>query len=299
MLQLQVTAPGGRKAEVECEPSATFGDVKARIQTAFGVPQDKQRLFCNRKERKNAAETLASAGVTSKTKLMLMLAPGFEMPPEPTTSAASTEASEAPAAEDEGPPVDIDGELPLPAGADASAAGSSALVHVRQGRHRYHVRIPQGLAEATFGELADYLAASLLFPPGVPSGELRFITKGKTPARSDALGSADGKEITVMLLFREGFHLAAEGAAWLRERSTELSNAEAEIEKLAKRIEANFSDAETSVRLAEVGGLIEILKQSVDSVRVREVLLTEMASFRDRVHAAHDRLEVLRKGVRL
>jgi len=258
MLKLVVTAPGGRKAELECEPSATFGDVKVRIEKTLGVPLDKQKLLCNGKERKNAAETLASAGVTGKSKLMLMLTPGYQMPPAPTAVASSSEepAAAVDVVEDEGEAeaLDLDGELPLPTGAVRLSDGAG-VVHVRQGKNRYHVKVPHGLGTATFGELADYLVASLLFPPGLPSAELRLIAKGKTASRSDTLATDATREASVMLLFREGFHLAAEGANWLRERSVELTEAEALLEKLGKRIEANFSNEETYVQLEQVAGL--------------------------------------------
>merc|ERR1719387_1405970 len=150
------------------------------------------------------------------------------------------------------------GDPPTPAG----------MVHVRQGRNRYHVRVPQGLGNATFGELADYLARTFL--QGVPASELRFIARGKTPAEGDALGPAGCGDASVMLLFREGFHTNADSAVWLRESKAELQEAEQEIARLAKRIEANFSNEDTSLKLAEVGGVVATLRQSVDSVRVFE-----------------------------
>lgn len=308
MLKLVVVAPDKRKVELDCDPSLTFQQVKEHLETQLGVPPDKQRLLCNGKERKNGAETLAAAGVGAKSKMMLMLVPGYTMPPAPAaataddgSAAAATGGGEdgAEAADTAG--VDLEGELPLPPGTEAAAAvgdAGVAVVHVRQGRNRYHVRVRQGLASATFGELADCLSAHML-PAGVPASECRLICKGKTAERSDPLCAAGGAEMTVMLLFREGFHVANEGADWLRERSAELQEAEAKIERLGKRIEANFSDQETSLRLAEVGGLVETLKQSVEIVRVRENKLEEMRAFRDRVLAADARLEVLRKGVRL
>lgn len=296
-MKLVITAPDKRKVELELEPSATFQQVKVRIEQELGVPPDKQRLLCNGKERKNGAETLAAAGVSAKSKLMLMLAPGYSMPaPAAEAGAASEGRGTGTPAEVEPEPVVIEGELPLPAG--AAAAESSAVVHVRQGQKRYHVRVPHGLATATFGELADYLAAELL-PRGVPASELRLICRGKTVERPDVLNPGGGAELSVMLLFREGFYVAAEGASWLRERSAELTDAEVQIERLGKRIEANFTDAETSLRLAEVGTLVETLKQSVDSVRVSEATIPEMREFRERVLAADARLEVIRKGVRL
>jgi len=270
----------------------------------YRKPADKQKLLCNGKERKNAAETLTAAGVKGNAKLMLMLAPGFKMPEAPASANSTSDAAGEAAAdgdvEMEGAALNIDGELPLPEGFAASADTVAGSIHVRQGRHRYHIKVPQGLTTATFGELADYLVSSLLFPPGVPANELRFICKGKTAERSQPLAAVASKEASVLLMFREGFHLAEEGATWLKERSSELEQAEVEIEKLRKRIEANFSEgAETSVRLAKVCDLIGTLKQSVEIVRVREDALPEMVKFRDRVLAADTRLEEIRKGNRL
>mmetsp|Transcript_89101 Transcript_89101/g.288124 ORF Transcript_89101/g.288124 Transcript_89101/m.288124 type:complete len:300 (-) Transcript_89101:64-963(-) len=299
MLKFTVVAPDKRKVELECEPSSTFQQVKSMIEAQTSVPVDKQRLLCNGKERKNGAETLAAAGLKPNAKLMLMLAPGYTMPlaPGAPLAADADDAMAAAPAEEEAPAVELSGELPLPSGAEPSA--SPGVVNVRQGRNRYHVRVPQGLAAATFGDLAAFLAGSLL-PPGVPPSECRFICRGKSAEHADTLAVGAATDLSVMLMFREGFHLAAEGADWLRSYSVELTEAEAKIEKLAKRIEANFGDgAETSLRLAEVGGLVETLKQSVESVRVRETQLEEMRQFRDRVLAADARLEVLRKSIRI
>ncbi|CAJ1418659.1 unnamed protein product [Effrenium voratum] len=162
------------------------------------------------------------------------------------------------------------------------------MVVVRQGRNRYKVRVRQGLDKASFGELADYLVAQML-PPGIPACELRLISKGKTAAREDPLGAADGKELSVMLMFREGFHLAVEGDRWMQEKSEELSQAEAKIASLSKRVEANFSDAETSLQLAEVSGFVETLLQSVDSVRLNSTKLPAMQELRDRAVKAEER----------
>lgn len=308
MLHLVVSAPGGRKAELECEPSATFGDVKTRIEQTLGVPPDKQKLLCNGKERKNPAETLASAGVTGKSKLMLMLAPGYQMPAAPPAAAPSSAA--APAAEDAGPQaveeesaeaeaIELEGQLPLRDGVDAPMDGSGGIIHIRQGKNRYHVKVPQGLAAANFGELSDYLVASLLFPPGLPAHELRLIHKGKTAERSQPLAQDASNDTTVMLLFREGFHLGAEGATWLKEQSSELDSAEATIEKIRKKVEANFTNEETYMQMQQVVGLIEMLKHSVEIVRVRQAALPDMAKFRDRVLKADATLQELKKRVRL
>mmetsp|Transcript_123058 Transcript_123058/g.244955 ORF Transcript_123058/g.244955 Transcript_123058/m.244955 type:complete len:299 (-) Transcript_123058:45-941(-) len=298
MLKLTVTAPGKHKVELECQPSDTFADVKVGVQQALGVPPDKQRLLCNGKERKDAKETLVAAGITAKSKLMLMLVPGYTMPAMP--AADSVDVSPATASANDGvaaPTPDVEGELPVPDGVVACADG--AVVHVRQGSRRFHVKVPQGLAAATFGELADYLASELLVPKGTPSTELRFICRGKTAAREELLNAKGGAELSVMLLFAENFHLAAEGAEWLRERSAELSEAEASIEKIGKRVEANLCDAETSVRLTEVCALVETLSQSMESVRVNETLIPEMEKLRDRVLSLEATLPKLRKSLRL
>eukprot|EP00930_Biecheleria_cincta_P099860 TRINITY_DN91472_c0_g1_i1.p1 TRINITY_DN91472_c0_g1~~TRINITY_DN91472_c0_g1_i1.p1 ORF type:complete len:301 (-),score=81.91 TRINITY_DN91472_c0_g1_i1:17-919(-) len=300
MLKLVVATPDKRKLELECEPSATFAEVKSKVEAATGVPPDKQRLLCNGRERKDAAETLSAAGVGAKSKLMLMLAPGYTMPPPPGSSAPEREdkaeaaASDAPD-DDGGEPLDLQGELPCPAENKAEVAGA---VQVRQGRNRYRISVPQGLGQATFGQLADYLSSQML-PPGIPASECRIISKGKNVAREDVLGADAGKELSVMLMFREGFHVAVEGARWLEEKSAELAEAESAIERLAKRVEANFVDVETSMKLAEVGGVVETLTQSVDSVRVNATKLPQMRELRDRALKAAERLEGLRKRARL
>eukprot|EP00928_Gymnodinium_smaydae_P062817 TRINITY_DN46589_c0_g1_i1.p1 TRINITY_DN46589_c0_g1~~TRINITY_DN46589_c0_g1_i1.p1 ORF type:complete len:320 (+),score=73.21 TRINITY_DN46589_c0_g1_i1:46-960(+) len=302
MLQLTVVAPNKQKAEFECAPTATFGDVKARVHDILGVPPDKQRLLCSGKERKDNKETLAAAKVGAKCKLMLMLAPGYTMPAAPaqapTGAASEGPGAGAPAAGAEAPaPVEANGELPLPAG--VAASDSPGVVHVRQAKNRYHVTVPQGLAAATFGELADYLPAAFFAQRGVTPAELRFLVRGKTAQRSDMLGAAGSREVSVMLLFQETFHLAEEGAAWLRERLVELADLEEQIGRLAKRIEANFAAEETSMQLAEVRGAVETMEQSVDSVQVRESAVPEMQGFRKRVLAAKEQLDKLRKGVTL
>ncbi|CAE6957371.1 Slc22a18 [Symbiodinium natans] len=186
-----------------------------------------QRLLCNGRERKDDRETLAAAGVGAKTKLMLMLVPGYAMPAPPVPVASSevqasapvSETAEAENAADAQEPVVLEGVLP---GADEALPGS---VLIRQGSNRYRIRVPQGLNKVTFGEIADYLAAQML-PPGIPPSELRLISKGKTASRDDVLGDRDStKEISILLLFREGFHLATEGARWMQEQAQELTEA--------------------------------------------------------------------------
>jgi len=293
---------------MEVEPAATFQQVKAQIERQAGVPPEKQRLLCNGKERKNGAETLAAAGVSAKSKMMLMLVPGYTMPPPPVAAedAAPAAAGSGPAdaatgdtaaaKEEEPAAVELEGELPLPEGAKAQEA--SATVHVRHGAKRYHVRVPHGLDVATFGELAAYLVAQML-PRGIPAEECRLICRGKSAESRDVLSSKGGEEMTVMLMFREGFHVAADGANWLKESQAELAEAEQKIERLGKQVEANFSNAETSVRLAELGGLVAMLKHSVEVVRISEAKLPEMLSFQERVLAADARLEDIRKKFRL
>lgn len=267
--------------------------MKSRIEAATGVPPEKQRLLCNGRERKDGKETLGSAGVGAKSKLMLMLAPGYSMPAAPIASASQEVAPEPEEAEAEA--VELEGELPGATGAMAQAVPS---VLVRQGRHRYKVRVPQGLKEATFGDLADFLAAQML-PPGIPSSELRLISKGKTASRDEPLSDQQScKDMSVMLLFREGFHVAAEGARWMAEKGEELAQAEARLMSLSKRVEANFSDAETSLQLTEVAGFIDTLLQSVDSVRVNSMKLPQMEELRNRAMKADERLKELRKTVR-
>merc|ERR1719491_965435 len=100
-------------------------------------------------------------------------------------------------------------------------------------------------------------------------------------------------------MFREGFYVAADGANWLRDSQVELKDAEERIERIAKRVEANFSDAETSLRIAELGGVVATLKQSVESVRISEAKLPEMLEFQKRVLVADGRLEDIRKKFRL
>jgi len=82
-------------------------------------------------------------------------------------------------------------------------------------------------------------------------GALRLISRGKTAERGDVLCPGGGSELTVMMMFRENFHVAADGANWLKDHSAQLAEAEVQIEKIRKRVEANFCDAETSVKLAE------------------------------------------------
>ncbi|CAE8624550.1 unnamed protein product [Polarella glacialis] len=222
---------------------------------------------------------------------MLMLAPGYTMP---AAAVAEGEAAVAGAEEGEGEPaVDLEGELP---GGDASQA--PVVVQVRQGRNRYRVRVRRGLATVTFGELSDYLAEQML-PPGIPSSELRLIARGKTASREDPLcPEGSSKDMSVMLMFREGFFVAAEGAKWLQEKSTELGEAEVKLVRLTKRVEANFSNAETSVQLAELEGLLESLVQSVDSVRVNATKLPQMRELRDRSANALERVLALHKTAR-
>lgn len=108
MLHLTVTAPGGKKAEIDCAETSSFGDVKVRLTEILGVPVEKQRLLCAGKERKDNNEKLAAAGVTAKSKLMLMLVPGYKMPesaPQPAAGSSGYKSEEMPKpAMEESPP---------------------------------------------------------------------------------------------------------------------------------------------------------------------------------------------------
>mmetsp|Transcript_70383 Transcript_70383/g.153430 ORF Transcript_70383/g.153430 Transcript_70383/m.153430 type:complete len:306 (+) Transcript_70383:47-964(+) len=305
MLKFTIVAPDKQKVELEMDGSATFQEVKSKVESKLGVPCDKQRILCNGKERKNGAETLTAAGLKPNSKLMLMLVPGYSMPPPP----ASSETADVPmpdASKEQAPapkfiPRSLEGELTSAAAVEGSSTAPDVVpgvINIRQSSHRYVVKVPSGLQSVTFGQLAEYMSANML-PDGVPASEFRFICKGKSPESTAPLAAAGTKEISIMLLFREGFHLAEEGADWLRHYKAELEDAEAKIEKIAKRVEANFADAETSLKLGEVAGLVETLKQSVESVRVRETQLDELKKFQERVLAADEKLEALRKSIRL
>merc|ERR1712019_180108 len=95
---------------------------------------------------------------------------------------------------------------------------------------------------------------------GIQASELKFLCRGKAVESSDIIAEK-GSELSVMLLFKQNFHVAEEGIAWLRESQAQLVDAEAALAKLAKRVEANLVDDETSVRLAEVGAQMEVLLQ--------------------------------------
>jgi len=230
---------------------------------------------------------------------MLMLAPGYSLPP-PKEEAAGSQAesgslpdrSEA----SECLPADTYGVLPC---ADVPAdSGREGKVHVRHGGRRYHITVPQGLDVATFGELAEYVATSCL-PEKVPPRELRFIRQGKTADGTQKLAADGSKDVSVMLLFFPNFHLAAEGGKWLEDRTKELEEAEKGIESLRRKIDGNLYDAETIMKLGEVGGLVETMKQSLESVKIREAKLPAMEQFTERVNAADESIKDLRKRVRL
>merc|ERR1712216_413820 len=206
-----------------------FGDVKARLNEILGVPVDKQRLLCAGKERKDNNEKLATAGVTAKSKLMLMLVPGYKMP-EVAPQAAASASGEAPksaAAVEESPPKVVDSQLPAKEG--SGPAATPGMVRVRKGRDRYNVTVTQGLHAATFTDLAQHLSGLI----EVPADRLRMLCRGKEAANADPLGNEGTKEVGVILLFREAFHVAADGALWLKEETEALTDVEADIEKIA------------------------------------------------------------------
>lgn len=98
-----------------------------------------------------------------------------------------------------------------------------------------------------------------------------------------------------MLLFREAFHVANDGALWLKEEQDSLTAVMDDLEKISKRIEANLCDAETMLRLGEMGGIVATLAQGVDSVRVDEAKLPEIRAFKERIKKAEDKLAELGK----
>lgn len=297
MLSLVVVGPNKRKLEIECESNTTFGHVKERVEATWGVPQNKQRLLCNGKERKNGRETLAAAGVKQNTKLMLMLVPGYSMPASsPDTEATVTESS-APSdkALDAPSAVEVQGDLPLPEG--VSAALVPGLVHIKQSHNRFHIQVPQGLASATFGELAKHVSTSFL--PGTLARDLRFLAKGKSVRDEDALGLEGANEVTVMLLFRGGFHDNADSLVWLRDSTVELEEAINNLNVLENCIKANFFNEETVLKLQKVGGTIATLKQSVDCIKWRDTSLSQLEQFRTAVEEASMKVQSLSKSMHL
>lgn len=294
MLRLTVSAPGGKKAEIECSDTSSFGDVKTRITEILGVPVDKQRLLCAGKERKNNNETLAAAGVTAKSKLMLMLAPGYKMPevaPEPAASASGYASGEVPkASTEESPAKVVDSQLPLKEGSGASA--TPGTVRVRKGRDRYNITVTQGLHAATFGDLAQHLSTLI----EVPADRLRMLCRGKEAVDADPLDTKEGtKEVGVMLLFREAFHVANDGSSWLKEESETITEVEESLAKISKRIEANLCDAETLLRLGEIGGIVATLAQGIDSVRIDEAKMADLRLLKERIKKAEEKLHELGK----
>merc|ERR1719215_1161917 len=222
-----------------------------------------------------------------------MLVPGYTMPAAPAASDAATLEPAATVAEPTAQPMDVEGELPsLSDAASSGGSASSSTFHIRHGKSKYHIRIPQGLQAATFKDLAAYLSTA--FFDGVPVAQFRFVVKGKTPDLADALGAEGNSEASAMLLFREGFHIAQDEAKWLEARTAEFVEVEAMLPKLAKRIEANLANHDELIEIAEARALVETLEQSVESVQVSETKIAEMASLRDRVKDAKAKLDEYR-----
>jgi len=284
--------------ELQVADKATFDEVKQLLENEFGVPVDKQRLLCGGKERKEATATLASAGLLPGTihRVMLMLVPGYTLPPLPsvatrehdnqatvvrtckqlTSTLAATEAV-------------VSSSDCLPAAVDVVCLRGLPWRHC-------HVTVLQGLHLATFAELGEHLVSrACLDLAEVMAHELLFMRRGKAMKGTDPLGARGTHAVSVLVDFPRGY----KASCWLATADQEIKQIESELSRMSKQVTSNIADgAESAVRLVSLADAVEGLDRGCVVLGVGVALFPEKAKLAERLDVAGCAIDSLRSQLR-
>jgi len=277
---------GKAKHVVTVPADGTFGAVKEQVQELAGIRPAAQKLIFKGKERKDA-DSLASAGVASGAKMMLMLsAEGAKDEKKAEEQRAKQkrqhDAMEAKQLLEEhraggsehhaagtGDGADSSRAAPAPAVIEeegASAAGAH-VVQVLHGKMRFRLVVggdgAGGAAPVTFGDLKEKLAKLCSVPPA----HQRLIYKAKERDSAHAIkeaGVKDGDKL--MLLLAEGEWKARDEQTLIRDVANELAEVEADVSKLRSQCEHGLFGDDTMEISVKAGAHVAAVERLSDNV---------------------------------
>lgn len=218
---------GSGKHEIEDVTSETrVSELKVRLERMVGMPSAHMRLLVKGKEAKDTA-TLGSLSVSDGTKLMLMRS---SMSASSCTSESRREVSEG--SSDPVTRDDCEMKRSNAFTSPITLGDGPVTLTVVHGKQQYTLRCNQG---SRINDLKQLLQT----PCRAPVSQQRLLNKGK-----EVLGEATVSQLDLlqggklMLLFREGFHLEAEGAANLARIAVELESLEKSWTGLQRKVNA-------------------------------------------------------------
>jgi hypothetical protein len=274
------------------EPSSHVRDAKALLQALTGATPQQQKLLHKGKELKDDNATLEAAGVTDGSKAMLLFAAGFVRQSVVASGPASTAC--APVAE--------------PAAAP-SASAKRVLVDESESEDTFPLNlvcagVTYGIRISAGGTVRDakLRAASLT---GAPVAQQRLIVKGKERADAELLASLElacGAQHTarkVMILFRAGFHLEAEGATIVRSMVGKTLELEGRLDVVTRKQKHRVAGAHEM--LALVGALDEDARAvllDLENASVNPEIDAQRRELLERVKSLLDTTFRLRRDIR-
>ncbi|KAJ1629281.1 hypothetical protein T492DRAFT_1012062 [Pavlovales sp. CCMP2436] len=284
MPSLRVSA-GGTVHLLSLDSLSTVRDAKAQLQALTGATPAQQRLIFKGRERKDD-ELLADAGLTDGAKVMLLFTPGFQRPPPAASEAAASPTAAAPAAEAAGsarPPKRVVHD-------EEEDADGNRLLNVVCLGVTHTVRVDP---EASVGDVKLRMAGIT----GAGVDQQRLIIKGKERADGELLSAAPGSKC--MVLFRQGFHLEAEGADAVRSMVSITLVLESRLNALLRRQKHRLVDG--NELLALLGALEEDASAAaldLANARVKPVVEVQRRELRERVQRLLDTTSGMRKDIR-
>ena len=308
-MRLTVTGLGG-KHDVDVAPEDSLRVVKQRLEPMAGLDADQMKLLVKGKQPDDA-ETVGALGLTDGAKVMLMRSQlgakkAAAAAPAPASAGPSWLVVGAKVLyraaggtlehasvrgvhmDDLTAPyytIEFDGterqtagdRLLKPDDVAAPSTSAAAAAPAEAGTGSVTLTVVQGRSQLLLhceptSRVADLKALARGLVDGAPPTRRRLLSKGKEAcdeSTGEALGLCSGGKL--MLLFRAGFHRAAEGAAVVRDAAPLLTDLRDRIaatrHKVTKRL---LSGAEA---LGELGGLsdeVAALAQDVTNAAPHE-----------------------------
>jgi hypothetical protein len=104
--------------------------------------------------------------------------------------------------------------------------------------------------------------------------------------------------VQLMLMLQAGHYLEEEGKRWLRERMAEVSDMEAKVERLSKRVQGRLGGDDTFIEIHQLLGVLASTLQSLDSVVVGgadSAMRGEVTEFKGHVGELLEKLEGVKR----
>lgn len=267
---------GKVKHAVECEDESTFGAIKEQVHELAGVKPASQKLIFKGKERKDA-DSLASAGVRTGDKLMLMLSAegakeekrAEEQQVRQKRQHEAMEAKQLLENHREG----SDKTSGTRNGSDSSSvhavveedgagAEGAHVVQVLHGKARFRLVI-ENEETMTFGDLKAKLAKLCR----VPAQHQRLIHKAKERDSAHTLAAAGVKNgAKLMLLLAEGEWKARDEQTLIRDVEKELAQLEVDVSKLRSQCEHGLFGDDTMEISVKAGSHVQVVERLSDNV---------------------------------